>query len=78
MSKNADSENSRDVEIHPLKPFSLEFPTDTVFSWDSENDYITLMIAQQLYKNEFNFKRSKVVILWEKKIFKNMSFCIQF
>lgn len=46
MSKNGDLEKSREVEIHPLKLFTPEFPTDTVFSWDSENDYITLMIAQ--------------------------------
>ena len=45
MSKDGDWEKSREVDIHFLKPFTLESPTD-VFSWDSENDYITLMIAQ--------------------------------
>ena len=35
-----------EVEIHSFKRFPPEFPTDTVFFLDSENSYITLMIAQ--------------------------------
>lgn len=46
MSKDGDSEKFREVENHSFKLFTLEFPTDTVFFFDTENAYITLMIAQ--------------------------------
>lgn len=45
MSKDGDWGKSRKVDIHSLKPFTLETPTDIFFSWDSETNYITLMTA---------------------------------
>lgn len=45
MSKDGDWGISREVDIHSLKPFTLETLTDIYifFSWDSENNYITLI-----------------------------------
>lgn len=37
---------AREGENYSLKPFTQESPTGSLFSWDSENDYITPVITQ--------------------------------